>query len=269
MKIKTYIPYIAVTLSMSGCSLVDKGTEGYAIDPLKPAGSGFSDSAMALCQATATTPVGATNNVEGGNYSTALCGTPEKRNAAISRLMIASEEQCLVHRRHIYGNEAVANGTLGTFTNIFAGAAAVVTPETTKSILAALALFTNSERSLLNETVYKQMLVTAVDKKIVEQRQAKAEKIVAKMQKSVTDYSFEQATFDVMDFHSSCSFMEGLRLALEEGTNGAEYKKITEQQRLRADIAQVNQDIRTNDDEGYEKELIKRREILMGKLNEL
>lgn len=268
MKVKTHISFIAMALSISGCSLVDKATEGYAIDPLKPAGSGFSDSAMALCDATATTSVG--NEVEGVNYSAALCDTDQKRNAAISRLMIASEEQCLVHRRHIYGNEAVANGTLGTFTNIFAGAAAVVTPETTKSILAALALFTNSERSLMNETVYKQMLVTAVDKKIVEQRQAKAEKILGKMNDPVDKYTFEQATFDVMDFHSSCSFMEGLRLALEEGTNGAEYKRIAEQRSLRVDIEQVNQDIKSNSsDTEYVDKLKVRRDTLMDKLNKI
>ncbi|MFB2863074.1 hypothetical protein [Aeromonas sp. MdU4] len=268
MKVKTYISFMAMALSISGCSLVDKATEGYAIDPLKPAGSGFLDSAMALCDTSATPPV--VNEFEGKNHSSALCNTKEKRNAAISSLMIASEEQCLVHRRHIYGNEAVANGTLGTFTNIFAGAAAVVTPETTKSILAALALFTNSERSLMNETVYKQMLVTAVDKKIVEQRQAKAEKILGEMNDPVDKYTFEQATFDVMDFHSSCSFMEGLRLALEEGTNGAEYKRIAEQRSLRVDIEQVNQDIKSNSsDTEYVDKLKVRRDTLMDKLNKI
>lgn len=263
MKVKTHISFIAMALSMSGCTLVDQATEGYAIEPLNPSGSGFYDKAIALCD----------NNAERDKknltYPSSLCNTVKKRNAAISRLVIASEEQCLVHRRHIYGNDAVANGTLGTLTNIFAGAAAVVTPETTKSILAAMALFTNSERSLLNETVYKQMLVTAVDKKIVEQRQNKAEKIASKMKESINNYSYEQATLDVIDFHSSCSFMNGLSLALEEGTNGAEYKKVTEQQRLRADIAQVNQDISISKDKAYKDELVKRRKILMEKLNEL
>lgn len=94
-----------------------------------------------------------------------LAGCTTQRNMAVAALVIASEEACLTHHRSMYGQDAAWNIGLGTLTNVFAGAASVVSAERPKSVLAALALFSNSERSLINETAYKQMLISAVDKK--------------------------------------------------------------------------------------------------------
>lgn len=140
------------------------------------------------------------------------------RNQAVSALVIGSADACLRHRRSMYGNEAAWNIGLGTLTNLFAGAASVVTAEKSKSILAALALFSNSERSLVNETVYKQMLVTAVDRKIVETRDVKMQAIHASLAKDIAAYPVSQALEDVIALHNSCSFIDGLQKALHEGT---------------------------------------------------
>lgn len=40
-----------------------------------------------------------------------------------------------------------------------------------------LALFTSAKRSLINETVYKQVMVSAVDRKISQMREAKAKEL--------------------------------------------------------------------------------------------
>ncbi len=144
-----------------------------------------------------------------------------ERNRAVATLMLLSEEACLKHRRSIYGNDAVINSTLGTLTNLFAGTAAVVNPVTSKSIFSALALFANSERSLFNEVVYKQMLVPAIDGKIVQSRQSDAGTIWASFSKEVQDYPVAQGIYDVSVFHSKCSFMDGLRLALQEGSQSS------------------------------------------------
>lgn len=147
-----------------------------------------------------------------------------QRNQVIAALVIGSEEACMAHRRSMYGNEAAYNIGLGTATSLFAGWAAVIsnTHPYRASILSALALFSNSERSLINETVYKTMIVTAVDKKIVEVRDAKATQLHAKLDKTFAQYGMNQALADWTDFHKSCSFMTGLQKALDEGTQGGD-----------------------------------------------
>ncbi|USX24519.1 hypothetical protein NHH73_18070 [Oxalobacteraceae bacterium OTU3CINTB1] len=157
-----------------------------------------------------------------------------QRNMAIATLVIASEEACLRHRRSMYGNEATWNIGFGTLTNLFAGAASVVSAEHTKSILAALALFSNSERSLVNETVYKQMLVTAVDKKIVEMRDEKMRSIYILLKKDdVSAYSIHEALRDLIVLHNKCSFIDGLEKALHEGTQDTSTVKMA---RLRSNL---------------------------------
>lgn len=156
-----------------------------------------------------------------------------QRNQVISALVIGSDEMCLDHRRSMYGKEAAWNITLGTMTNLFAGAASVVHTEKYRPILAALAVLANSERSLVNETVYKQILVTSVDKKIVEMRDHREQQIFASMALPVDKYPVQVALHEVISMHSSCSFIDGLQKALDEGTQGTSAQKIA---RLRATL---------------------------------
>jgi len=168
-----------------------------------------------------------------------------QRNQAISALIISSEHACLTHRRSIYGKDAAWNLTLGTMTNLFAGAASVVTLEKHRPIFAALALFSNSERSLVNETVYKQMLIHAVDKKIVEIRNARMQQMYSSFKQPIDSYGMNQALSDVIMFHSSCSFMDGLQKALEEGTQNPGPARL---QRLRTALATMNLEYAVFDD---------------------
>ena len=163
-----------------------------------------------------------------------------ERNQAIAALVVGSEELCVNHRKTIYGNEATWNVGLGTLTNFFAGAAAITTVEKSKSLLAALALFSNSERSLINETVYKQMLITAVDRKIVELRDTRMQTIYAALRQDVRAYSMHEALRDVIALHSTCSFMSGLQKALEEGSQASPAQRTL---RLKASLRSAMDDL--------------------------
>lgn len=169
--------------------------------------------------------------------STKTTDCERQRNQAISALIISSEHACLIHRRSIYGKDAAWNLTLGTMTNLFAGAASVVTLEKHRPIFAALALFSNSERSLVNETVYKQALIQGVDKKIIEMRNAKMQSMHDSLKLTIDKYGMDEALRDVIMFHSSCSFMDGLQKALEEGTQNPGPARL---QRLRTALATMN-----------------------------
>lgn len=163
----------------------------------------------------------------------------QQRNEAVAALVIGSETQCLQHRRSIYGNDASANIALGTAAGLFAGWASVLTNTHPyrSSILGAMSLFATSERALVNETVYKTMIVSAVDQKIGEARASRALALKTNLGNDATKYTINQALADWVDFHNSCSFMTGLQLALAEGTQGANAQKML---RLRANFDSVS-----------------------------
>lgn len=230
---------IAAATALCGCAaLRDASYTGYAVAPLnEDALSAYG----ALVKALQTASGSDAPLVDKACFGTAFTSPSGEqcraaRNQAMAALVMGSETMCVNHRRSIYGNEASANIALGTMTNLFAGAASVVTSVHGKSVLAALALFSNSERSLVNETVYKQMLVTAVDRKIVELRELKGQALYSSLKLPITDYSMHEALRDLTAFHVSCSFMTGLEKALDEGTQGGEAQKRI---RLQAQLASV------------------------------
>jgi nitrate reductase alpha subunit len=189
---------------------------------------------------------GTTSLVESACFGLAGPDTNNKcqrqRNNAVAALMLGSENACLLHRKTMYGNDASYNIVLGSATSLFAGMASVASDVHRKSILAALALFSNSERSLINETIYKTMLVHAVDKKILELRDTQAQAMQTKLKTPIADYSVNEALSDWANFHSACSFMTGLQKALDEGIQGGNAQKIL---RLRNNLRSVEVDLGT------------------------
>lgn len=142
----------------------------------------------------------------------------KKRNVIVSDLIAISDEMCQEHLQTIFGNDALFNVTTGTLTNVFSGAAALSggLASGTRSLLSGLALFSNAERSLVNETVYKTMLATAITKKIGETRKKQREAIIQSLKENPDPIHL--ALLDVIDYHQTCSFMFGLQKALDEGT---------------------------------------------------
>lgn len=147
-----------------------------------------------------------------------LIDCQQRRNMVIGDLVALSDDLCEQHIKTIFGNEAAVNITTGTLTNLFSGAATVIGGSVAKSALSAAAFFSNSERSLLNETVYKSVLVSAVVRKIETMRRTDRGKIRETLKKRHSDYPIHIALLDVVEYHRSCSFMFGLQRALEEGT---------------------------------------------------
>lgn len=152
----------------------------------------------------------------------------QQRNAAIASLVKTSEDMCQLHLKSIYGNDAYYNIMTGTVATLFSGAAAIAGSASAKAALASISTFSNAERSLINETVYKNMLVTATSRKIRETRDTKAAALMspATFGKTTAQYPLALAVNDIVRYHYSCSFMLGLEKALAEGTDsGVEAKK--------------------------------------------
>jgi len=166
------------------------------------------------------------------------------RNSQVFEWLVKSDELCENHMKTIYGNEAAYNIFFGTMTNIFAGLGVVLTDPATKTAMAASALFSNSERSLINESVYKTVIVSSIVKKIRDDREKRKATIIDNLKDpnlSYEKYPINFAVADIQEYHYHCSFMYGLQKALEEGTQDTTPQKILQ---LKRDLEEVKQGIK-------------------------
>jgi len=159
-----------------------------------------------------------------------------QRNSMAWSLMIASDQACQYYVQGMYSNEATANVAAGTSAALFSGAAAVTTPLSASQILAALGGFSSAERSLFNEVVYKDRLITAISKKIGEGRKSAKGAFADSQTKSVGEYPLNAAMFDVLQYHHTCSFFYGLEKALEEGAQTSADLQKTKLERERNEL---------------------------------
>ena len=141
-----------------------------------------------------------------------------QRNQAISLLMTESAYLCVQHLTQIYGKEAAVNIATGSIASL-SSALAAISPLSRAQALSALSSFSSAERALMNETIYKNLMTTAIATKIEEMRSTGGRALLAKKTQKYDDYRVEDAVSDVLDYHASCAFHRGLELALKEGTN--------------------------------------------------
>jgi hypothetical protein len=236
------IPLMVVAALQAGCgSVPDRMLKDYRAAALTSNTSGESLALIAALKAGSNNLPAVPAECFSAPVPTASHDTcTQARNQVVAALLIASERLCIEHRSTIYGNEAVANVALGSLTNFFTGAAAVSTVEKSKTLLAALGLFSNSERSLINEEVYKTIIAPAIDTKIVQTRSSLLLQLRRTGQGSIAAYGFHEAIHDVEAYHNACSFMDGLRLALLEG---AQSPDIQREARLRTKLGVLSADM--------------------------
>lgn len=215
-------------LLLGGCA-TGYWAKDYGVRPLAVDSTG---AAAVLRTAIEKDPATGTGIVDKDCFNAPVAGgratsCQQQRNSAMATMLIASDELCQDHLKSIYGNDAFYNILTGSVATLFSGAASIAGGASAKSALAAISTFANAERSLLNETVYKNMLVTATSKKIRETRDTKASALLpGNVKKPIDEYPMTMALRDVIDYHYSCSFMLGLEKALEEGSqSGADSKR--------------------------------------------
>lgn len=228
---------------LTGCSLLpqEKFYSGYSIIPLKYDANSAGAILIRAIVKEPSSDLGLVDSVcldvPVAEDKTAAC--QRQRNVALMTLLTESDNMCQEHLKTIFGNEASFNILTGTVTNVASGAATITGGVAAKSALASVAFLSNAERSLVNETVYKNILVTAVTKKIGEARTNSKATISAKFSSDIGTYSVLSSVNDIIGYHETCAFMYGLQKALDEGTQpNPESKKIKlEQDKLQLEIA--------------------------------
>lgn len=225
---------VSVLAALSGCeSLVYRG---FSTRPIQDIGLDSVESVIAkVRERMVTPPADVASAPEAGATATTAaafdrCARSEVssdqcralRNAALATLIGVSDHACNEHLKSIYGRESGWNVALGSLATLFSGTASVVGSTAAKSNYAAASTFFGAERSLANEVVYKNQLVPAIHYKIVEKRQERRTALFLRFPVADTDYPFRAAIADAIQYHYTCSFMEGLQWALREGTTDSE-----------------------------------------------
>lgn len=262
--LRNLVAGLAIALLATGCADPYKG---YAVQPLE--GTRLEKLRQSLTETDdkkGIKPLVSLECFKTPTSSQAECAS--QRNQAISFLMAESNNLCVEHIKSIYGNEAAFNIATGSISALSAGWASISSGGQVKT-LSALSAFASAERSLVNETIYKSMLTTAIGTKIEESRATKGKALLLRKKESYKDYRIEDALYDIIDYHESCSFYYGLQKALKEGTQATPearrhqleiQRQNLEQQMLayRAKISPTSKGIPTTSDDLVLDSMIKR-----------
>lgn len=198
---------------LAGCGAIDRRVnEGYAAAPLD-----LSTDHSATLRTMIKAQVQGVDACFANSTTLEATACASKRNQVISMLMTESVYLCTEHLNSIYGREAAFNIATGSIAALSSGFAAVATAGRA-STLSALSAFATAERSLVNETVYKSMLTTAIGTKISQLREQKGGALLKRKAETIESYGLEEAIQEALMFHDSCSFRVGLQVALAEGT---------------------------------------------------
>lgn len=231
--LRRLVACLLVTQLAAGCAWVERrGTyDGYAAEPL--AGTKLDNLRKALTEPS-TAPLVSPKCFD---PTPSIQNCAIQRNQAISFLMAESSNLCVQHIKSIYGNEAAFNIATGSIAVLASGWATLSSGGPAKA-LSALSTFASAERSLVNETIYKSMLTTAIGTKIEEARATKGKALLLRKKDSYDDYRIEDALYDVIDYHESCSFYYGLQKALKEGTQATPEAKRLQLEAQRQNLEQ-------------------------------
>jgi len=215
--LRNLVACLLAAMLFTGCALVENigNYDGYAVKPLE--GTQMDNLRNALTQSTKNNPQPLVALECFKTQPPKSVDCTGQRNQAISFLMAESNNLCVEHIKSIYGNEAAFNIATGSLAVLTAGWASISSGGQVKT-LSALSAFASAERSLVNETIYKSMLTSAIGTKIEEARATKGKALLLHKQEPYKNYRIEDALYDVIDYHESCSFYSGLQKALKEGT---------------------------------------------------
>lgn len=131
-----------------------------------------------------------------------------KREILISDMIALSDKKCSWYKATVMANANIWNIGTGTAAILFAGAASVISHANTAADLAAAAAATSGIRSLANQEIYSDALVTTILRAIDVKREKKLAIISIGLRSD--NYSVAAAVRDVQTYHDACSLVAGL-----------------------------------------------------------
>lgn len=158
--------------------------------------------------------------------------TGQKRNRLAAILLKQADDVCTSEKALMLVRQAQANGTLSIATTGLSTAAAIVTGDLAKSILAGGAALTSGSRDHINTHVYRNQIIQTVTKAIDTERVRLYAVITPNLTKDNGGYPVDAMIRDVNAYHQACSFTTGLQVVMESVEKRAEYDKMSKLQTL-------------------------------------
>lgn len=188
------------------------------------------------------------------------------RNRLAAFLMIAADNVCVREKGHIVGREAALNFGLSSATSALSGAAAIVTGNLAKSILAGGAGLANAVRGHANESFYRNQVTQAITASMDSERDRVAQIIQNKHDLGTDKFTADEMIQLVNEYHQACSFEHGLQLLVKAAVNQRGIDVIVAQRNsasavsaLDDELRGVNEELKTRITDDRKAELAARR----------
>ncbi len=140
------------------------------------------------------------------------------RNRLTAILLNKAGEICEKDQASITANQSALDGFLTVLTTGLASAGSLVTGERANAILAGTAAFVSGSRDNISAAVYRNQLAPAITAASAAERKRLLERIEARRNDSIVDYSVDDMIRSVNEYHQACSFYKGVELALTTAT---------------------------------------------------
>ena len=135
------------------------------------------------------------------------------RNLLQSRMLSLSDRVTEEHLSSIFATEDASNVGLGIATVALSSIGTAVASASAKTGLSAAASISEGSRSIINEEVFSNAFAPAISKAIRATRKAESLRLeIKRRDKSIEEYTVEDAIHDVVIYHQMGSFYHGLEL---------------------------------------------------------
>jgi len=165
------------------------------------------------------------------------------RNRLAAILVKQADDICTVEKGRLVRSETGVNFLLSFLTTSLSSAAAIVTGERAKSILAGLATGSSATQTNFNSTFYKNQLTQAISKSMDTERARLLALLNGKQGEKAQTFTVDDMIREVNRYHQACSFEHGLQLLLDKAVDASGAEAALQTRTNRAAIVELDAQI--------------------------
>ncbi|MDO8379536.1 hypothetical protein [Phenylobacterium sp.] len=141
-----------------------------------------------------------------------LASRPERRNAIVGAVLMASDKNCDVYLEYFHGNQIAIKAFSSVSATLFSGAAAIASPASSSRVLAALGSAATGVGGNLNEAAFSSKAADVVASGIRAERATMRLEMDTRMAKpdNYTVWPLSLALADAFRYHGRCNAISGL-----------------------------------------------------------
>jgi hypothetical protein len=164
----------------------------------------------------------------------------QARNRLGFALVNHADLLCEREKGEIFGVRAATSSLLDLGSSTFSIASTIVGGEQAKSILSGLAGLSTATRTNIDANVYQNQLTSAITKMMDAERHIILQKIQARQQQPIGEFSADEMIVMANQYHQACSFQKGLQLLLDAAVNKEGVDQIVRAMNLRQVVVEAD-----------------------------